>query len=79
MSLMRLDEGLDTGPVISVIETPISADETGGSLTARLAHLGARLLDDSLPGYLAGSLQPVTDALTEHDRDQLRSSMGGLD
>jgi methionyl-tRNA formyltransferase len=59
VSLMRLDEGLDTGPVISVIETPISDDETGGSLTARLAHLGARLLDDSLPAYLAGSLQPA--------------------
>jgi methionyl-tRNA formyltransferase len=59
VSLMQLDEGLDTGPVISVIETPISGDETGGSLTARLSYLGAQLLDDSLPGYLNGRLQPA--------------------
>jgi methionyl-tRNA formyltransferase len=59
VSLMQLDEGLDTGPVISVIETPISNDETGGSLTARLSYLGASLLDDSLPGFLNGQLQPA--------------------
>jgi methionyl-tRNA formyltransferase len=59
VSLMHLDEGLDTGPIISVIETPIADDETGGTLTARLSHLGAVLLSDTLPGFMAGSLQPA--------------------
>ena len=59
VSLMYLDEGLDTGPIISVIETPIADDETGGTLTARLSHLGAVLLSDTLPGFIAGSLQPA--------------------
>jgi methionyl-tRNA formyltransferase len=59
VSLMLLDEGLDTGPIISVIETPIAEDETGGTLTARLSHLGATLLSESLPSFMSGSLQPA--------------------
>ena len=48
-SLMLIDEGLDTGPVIAVVETPIADDETGGSLTGRLSYLGAMLVDSALP------------------------------
>jgi methionyl-tRNA formyltransferase len=59
VSLMQLDEGMDTGPVISVLETPVADDETGGTLTARLAHLGAVLLAESLEAYMAGSLHPA--------------------
>ncbi len=59
VSLMVLDEGLDTGPVVAVIETPIESDETGGSLTARLSYLGAQLLEGSLPAYLAGTRSPA--------------------
>jgi len=59
VSLMHLDEGLDTGPIISVIETPIADDETGGTLTARLSHIGAMLLSETLPGFMAGLRQPA--------------------
>jgi len=59
VSLMLLDEGLDTGPVISVLETTIDADDTGGSLTARLAHLGAVLLAENLEPFAAGGLEPA--------------------
>lgn len=59
VSLMQLDEGLDTGPIISVIETPVADDETGGTLTARLSHLGAGLLAEALPGFMTGALQPA--------------------
>ncbi len=59
VSLMQLDEGMDTGPVISAIETPIAEDETGGTLAARLSHLGALLLADALPGFMSGSLHPA--------------------
>jgi methionyl-tRNA formyltransferase len=59
VSLMQLDEGLDTGPVIGAIETPIEPDETGGSLTARLSYLGAEMIDEVLPGYLDGDRQPA--------------------
>ena len=59
VTLMKIDEGLDTGPVIAERSTAISDDDTGGSLTARLAHIGAVLVDDTLPGYLSGSRNPV--------------------
>ena len=59
VSLMVLEEGLDTGPVIAVTESPIDDDETGGMLTARLSCLGADLLSAALPEYLAGKRQPA--------------------
>ena len=40
---MEIDEGLDTGPVMHTVRTPIEADETGGSLHDKLAPLGAEL------------------------------------
>jgi methionyl-tRNA formyltransferase len=60
VSLMQLEEGLDTGPVITAVETPIGDDETGGSLTGRLAYLGAMLIDDALPDLLAGHLEAAS-------------------
>lgn len=56
VTLMQLDEGLDTGPVIAAVETPIAPDETGGSLTGRLAYLGGMLIDDAMSELLAGRL-----------------------
>ena len=59
VSLMLLDEGVDTGPVVAVIETPITDDETGGSLTGRLSYLGGMIVNDALPDYLAAQLEPA--------------------
>lgn len=50
--LMRLEAGLDTGPVLARAEVPIGPDDTAGALTARLADLGARLLADALAAGL---------------------------
>ena len=55
---MRMDPGLDTGPVLSQRGLFISPDETAGTLSLRLANLGAELLIDTLPGYLEGTIQP---------------------
>ena len=46
---MQMDEGLDTGPMVASVATPIAADETAGSLHDRLAALGAELLVQVLP------------------------------
>ncbi len=59
VTLMRIDEGLDTGPVIGERATDIAPDDTGGTLTARLSHIGARLVDDTVPQYLLGRRVPV--------------------
>ncbi len=64
VSLMQLDEGLDTGPVIAALETPIADDETGGTLSGRLAYLGAMIIDDVLEDLLAGRLEAAPQLRT---------------
>jgi methionyl-tRNA formyltransferase len=55
--VMRIDAGLDTGPVYACEATPIGADETAGELRARLVELGTRLLVRTLPAVT--SVEPV--------------------
>jgi methionyl-tRNA formyltransferase len=57
VTIMRLDEGMDTGPVLAQAECPIAPDDTTGSLTAKLAGLGAQLLVETLPAWLAEEIQ----------------------
>ncbi|MGI9584061.1 MAG: methionyl-tRNA formyltransferase [Acidimicrobiia bacterium] len=59
VTLMKIDTGLDTGPILGEIATPIGPLETGGSLTARLSFLGASLIDATVPEYLNGRRVPV--------------------
>ncbi len=59
VTLMRMEAGLDSGPLLARSETPIRPHETAGELEARLARLGAELLLESLPGVLAGRLKAV--------------------
>ncbi len=49
ISLMQMDEGLDTGPWFAQQEAPISTTTTAAELSDRLAHLGATTLIDTLP------------------------------
>ena len=56
--LMKMEKGLDTGPVLLSLSTPISDDETGGSLHDRLSELGAEVLSDGLKLLRAG-MRPV--------------------
>lgn len=59
VTIIRLDEGLDTGPVLTAQAVDIRDGENAGELTERLSDLGARLLVDALPGYLDSSTSPV--------------------
>jgi methionyl-tRNA formyltransferase len=58
ITIMKMDAGVDTGDLLSQRSTPILPDDTAGTLNTRLATLGADLLMDTLPAYLAGELQP---------------------
>jgi methionyl-tRNA formyltransferase len=62
ISLMQMDVGLDTGPVLSMERTPIGADETAGALTERLAALGARCLVEALAALPELVPRPQEDA-----------------
>lgn len=57
--LMKMDVGMDTGPVIARAQAPIAADETSPSLYEKLAVLGAGLLEQHLLPYLAGERAPT--------------------
>jgi methionyl-tRNA formyltransferase len=59
VSLMRMEEGLDTGPVYAQRAIPVPPGATTGTLTPLLAELGAQLLVETLPALAAGALVPV--------------------
>jgi methionyl-tRNA formyltransferase len=58
VTIMRMDSGLDTGPVLLQRRLGISADETGASLSEKLARLGAGALLEALSGIAADTLAP---------------------
>jgi methionyl-tRNA formyltransferase len=59
VTIMEMEEGLDTGRIVAQVATPIGEDETTGELTTRLAELGAELLVETLPLWLAGGIAPT--------------------
>lgn len=65
ITIMKMDAGLDTGPMLSQRAIPLAPDETAQTLHDKLSALGAELLIDTLPGYLSGEItpQPQDDSL----------------
>ena len=57
--VMRMEEGLDTGPVLACERTAIGTDDTAASLHDRLSAMGARLMAETLAGVANGRLHPV--------------------
>jgi len=64
ISIMQIEEGLDSGPVFSTEEVTLDQNETTGSLHDKLAEIGASLLIHTLPGILAGELAPQAQPST---------------
>jgi len=62
ITIMKMDPGVDTGPVLSRRYLPISAEDTAGTLFEKMAPIGAKLLTETLPHYLSGELQPMPQA-----------------
>jgi methionyl-tRNA formyltransferase len=59
VTIMKMDAGLDTGPIVSQRRTPIRPEDDSATLHDRLARLGAELLVQTIPDYVAGKIQPV--------------------
>jgi methionyl-tRNA formyltransferase len=70
VSLMLLDEGIDTGPVIAQQEEPVLPQDTTETLTDRLFHRAASLLVERLPLFVRGDLtpRPQDEAQATHTR-----------
>jgi len=66
VTIMQMDEGLDTGDVLLVRTTPIGPEETSEALAPRLAALGGRALVEALPRLAAGALVPVPQDGARH-------------
>ena len=58
VTIMQMEAGLDTGPILSQRAIVVEAEDTGGSLTKRLSHIGADLLIETMGSYLAGDIAP---------------------
>ncbi len=80
VTIIRMDVGLDTGPIVAAERWPLLDTETAPEVTARATDVGARLLMRSLAGWLAGSLtvEPQDDARATLTRP-LRREDGRLD
>jgi len=59
VTIMQMDAGMDTGPMLAKRATEIGVDETAPELTARLAQLGAELLSETLPRIERGEIEPI--------------------
>ena len=59
VTVMKMDVGLDTGPMLSQRSIRLTRDDTAGSVIEKLSHLGADLLIETLPDYLSGKLTPM--------------------
>jgi methionyl-tRNA formyltransferase len=68
VTIMKMDEGLDTGAILSQRTTPIRDADNAATLHDRLAELGAELLVQTIPDYVAGKilLQPQDTARATH-------------
>jgi methionyl-tRNA formyltransferase len=58
VTIMKMDVGLDTGPILRQVALDINPDDTQASLGKRLSHLGADLLQEVVPDWLAGGITP---------------------
>lgn len=58
VTIMKMDVGLDTGPMLAMKKIRIKPDDTAGSLFEALSTLGADLLIETLPAYMDGNITP---------------------
>lgn len=71
VSIMLMDEGLDTGPVLTSAQIPIADADNTASLTSKLSLIAAHLLQDVLPGWKKGQLKP-------QPQDEDRATYSGI-
>ena len=65
ITIMKMDSGLDTGPIIAKREVPIDDEDNSATLHDKLAQVGAELLVETLPAYVSGTVKVVE----QDDRD----------
>ena len=79
VTIMQMDEGLDTGDMLKVVKVKLDKDETGGSLFDKLAVLGAGALVDTLAELTEGNVTPVAQEGESNYAGKLDKNLGLLD
>lgn len=80
VTIMQMDEGLDTGDILTQKIVPISDEDTGESLFDKLCEAGSELLLETIPQIEAGSLTPVKqDASRSTYAKMLSKELGNID
>ena len=80
VTIMQMDEGLDTGDILLQEEIPLAADETGESLYNKMASLGGKLLVKALPMIEQGAITPIKqDDAASCYAPMLKKEMGNID
>ena len=74
VTIMLMDSGMDTGPILAQGKVGISFMDTTGSLSSRLADVGAKLLLEVLPDWLGGKLEPQAQAESQATYSKLTTS-----
>jgi methionyl-tRNA formyltransferase len=80
ITIMRMDAGLDTGPMLAKRSIRLTPTDTAGSVFQALSQLGADLLTETLPRWIAGEIQPQAqdDALATY-APMMKKEEGKLD
>jgi len=80
VTIMKMDAGLDTGDILTQRATPIRPDDNAAALHDRLAQIGAELLGQTIPDYVAGKIapRPQQSELATH-APKIRKADGRID
>jgi methionyl-tRNA formyltransferase len=79
VTIMQMDRGMDTGPILAQRDEPIRPDDTAASLSERLARLGASTLVEALEGLEQGVVQPKPQPPEGTKAPMLKKSDGRVD
>ncbi len=78
VSIMLLDAGIDTGPVLLSKSMPLTGEETTGILTEQLSELGAQALLETLPLWIAGKIAPQPQDANKATHTRMLNKEDGL-
>jgi len=65
VTIMKMDKGLDTGPILAQKSIPIKSNDTTGSLFEKISKLGAEILIPTLKDYISGKIKPIAQDETK--------------
>lgn len=79
VTIMKMDAGLDTGPILTQRKTPVLDSDTSQGLHDRLAIIGAELLLETIPVWIAGKIEPKAQPAGESYARKIEKADGLID